>query len=98
MPRSQKGPPDKGTAEKKNIEGIISVNRRGTGYVAFPLAEGALKPAAGAKKEREDIEIENNDLMGALNGDVVEVSLKGLFPRPKGSIVRVVRRAKETFV
>lgn len=53
-----------------------------------------------AKKgeEAKDIEIRNEDLAGALNGDMVEVELTGLFPRPRGIVKKVVARAKEEFV
>lgn len=95
MPQKKSGRPEGSRPAKKNIEGVIQINRRGTGYVAWP---DTAKPAAGAKKEKEDIEIENTDLSGALNGDTVEVALKGLFPRPKGNVTRVVSRSKETFV
>lgn len=79
--------------EKKLISGIVQINRRGTGYVAWPMDE-----RAAAKKEKEDIEIANEHLRGALNGDTVEVELAGLFPRPKGKVVKVSARAKENFV
>jgi len=95
MVSSKRPGPIAGSAEKKNIEGVIQVNRRGTGYVAFPIAEGALK---GKPDKGQDIEIENPNLLGALNGDIVEVELKGLFPRPNGIVTRVVSRSKETFV
>ncbi len=78
---------------KKHIEGIISVNRRGIGYLAFdPTA------VKGAPKATEDIEIPNEALKGALNGDTVEVELTGLFPRPKGKVIKIAERAKEEFV
>lgn len=46
----------------------------------------------------EDIEIQLNDLSGALNGDTVEVAVHTLYPRPKGKVVKVVSRAKIEFV
>ncbi len=49
-------------------------------------------------KEHEDIEISNEHLRGALNGDTVEVELKELFPRPKGAVIKITARAKEDFV
>jgi ribonuclease R len=80
-------------ATKKHIEGIISVNRRGAGYLAFdPTA------VKGAPKSTEDIEITNELLKGALKGDTVEVELTGLFPRPKGKVIKIVERAKEEFI
>lgn len=81
----------KDTSGKKKVSGIIEITRRGVGYVPF-----AEKFATG--KELEDIEVETKDLAGALNGDEVEVIIKGLFPRPRGRVVRVVARAKENFV
>jgi ribonuclease R len=75
---------------KKHITGIIHTNRRGVGYLAWPLEEAA--------KHKDDIEIVNELLKGALNGDTVEVELTGLFPRPKGKVVTVVSRLKEEFV
>src|SRR6185437_11551218 len=75
---------------KKRITGVVSVNRRGTGYLAWPLEEAA--------KHKDDIEIANESLKGALNGDTVEVELTGLFPRPKGKVAHVLERAKEEFV
>jgi ribonuclease R len=73
---------------KKHITGIIQITRKGVGYLPFE---------ASAKKG-EDIEIQTENLSGALNGDTVEVELKGLFPRPKGRVVKVVERAKTEFV
>lgn len=49
-------------------------------------------------KTLEDIEINKEDLGGALNGDTVEVELGGLFPRPKGKVVRILERSKLEFV
>jgi ribonuclease R len=74
----------KSTKEKKTISGIIEITRRGVGYVPF--------------EKHEDIEIQPKDLRGALNGDTVEVELKRLFPRPSGTVKKVVARAKEEFV
>ncbi len=77
----------KGHIQKKPVEGIVQVNRRGTGYVAWP-----------DDKEKEDIEIQNEKLMGALNGDMVSVELTGLFPRPSGKVIKIVERNKTEFV
>lgn len=77
--------------QKKPVEGPISVNRRGVGYLSFPLT-------ADLKKEQDDIEIENNQLLGALNGDTVQVEVISLFPRPKGKVVKIIERVKEEFV
>jgi len=78
------------SAPKKHIEGIVSVNRRGVGFLSWPEDEKA--------KHKDDIEIANDYLVGALNGDTVEVELTGLFPRPKGKVVQILHRAKDEFV
>lgn len=78
---------DKDKKAKKLVSGVIDITRKGVGYVSWP-----------EDPEKEDIEIRTEDLGGALNQDTVEVSLSGLFPRPKGKVVRVVTRAKEEFV
>ncbi len=70
--------------QKKSLAGIVQVTRKGIGYVPF--------------ENNQDIEIEKNNLLGALNGDTVEVMLSGLFPRPKGSVVKIISRIKEEFV
>lgn len=72
------------TTPSKTIFGIIQITRKGVGYVPY--------------EKHDDIEIENVNLRGALNGDTVEVKLKGLFPRPKGTVVKITARAKEEFV
>jgi ribonuclease R len=89
MPRGQSA----GRTEpaKKHITGVIQITRKGVGYLAFPIIEGS-------KKEQEDVEIQTEQLAGALDGDTVEAELTGLFPRPKGKVVKVVSRAKEDFV
>lgn len=79
--------PVKDKNEKKLVSGVIDITRKGTGYVSWP-----------DDAEKEDIEIETNNLNGALNKDTVEVSLSGLFPRPKGKVVKIITRAKEEFV
>jgi len=88
MPRSSKKGPH--TGPKKQVTGTIQTNRRGVGYLAWPIEEAA--------KHKDDIEVSNEHLHGALNGDTVEVEVIGLFPRPKGKVVKVVSRAKEEFV
>jgi len=98
MPQRKHGRPAKPGGpqthiQKKHIEGIVQINRRGTGYLPWPLEE-----KAASSKEKEDIEIPNANLRGALNGDTVEVELTGLFPRPKGRVHRVIERARREFV
>lgn len=75
----------------------------------WPLAEGEVF-VKGSPKEKEDIEFDVRDLAGALNGDEVEVELRGLVtprvfrgqaskpPRMSGKVVRVISRAKTEFV
>ena len=91
MPRRNQGAPRKPQGSKKPVEGIISVNRRGTGYLPWPLDTTRGKP-------EEDIEIDARNLAGALNGDTVAVELGKLFPRPAGKVVRIIERAKTEFV
>lgn len=75
----------------------------------WPLADGVVA-VKGAPKEKEDIEIDTRDLGGALNGDEVEVELRG-FIQPRafrgqaakpahatGTVVRVISRVKTEFV
>jgi ribonuclease R len=88
MPRGPRGGGK--AAPKKYITNVIQLTRKAVGYVAFPIDE--------AKPDQKDIEIYPEHLKGALNGDTVEVELTGLFPRPKGKVVKVVSRAKEEFV
>jgi ribonuclease R len=87
MPRRPSGAPRSAAGAKKPVEGIIQVTRRGVGYMPWP-----------GQPDKEDIELETRNLGGALNGDTVAVELSGLFPRPKGKVVRIVERAKTEFV
>lgn len=75
----------------------------------WPLADGAVA-VKGAPKEKEDIEIDARDLAGALNGDEVDVEVKGLSlfrgrpgkpsntTRMAGRVVKIRTRAKTNFV
>ncbi len=94
------GAPQVHTQKKYTTKGIIQINRRGTGYLAWPLED-----KAASKKEKEDIEIPNEHLRGALNGDTVEVELAGLSHgfrgvpgRFQGRVVKIIERAKTEFV
>ncbi len=72
---------------KKELSGILSVNARGVGYLR------------SLDKTKEDIEIQNNNLNTALNGDTVTVlplPAKGK-ERPAGKVVSVEKRAKKVF-
>ncbi|MFA6445869.1 MAG: ribonuclease R [Candidatus Paceibacterota bacterium] len=75
------------TGTSKILEGIISVNGRGLGFVDVEGYE-------------EDIAIEARDMNTALQGDTVKLSLlsshKG--EQPKGKILEVSTRAKRQFV
>jgi len=73
--------------QKKHIQGVVQVNRRGVGYLKW-----------ADEPEKDDIEIQNNLLGGALNGDTIEVELTGLFPRPTGKVVKLIERSKTEFV
>jgi len=87
--------PDAKPETKKRVTGIIQLTRKATGYVVWP--------------EHEDIEIETANLMGALNGDEVEVEVRGMrLPRgkaalrapmrPHGVVAKVISRARAEFV
>ena len=72
----------------KTIQGIISVNSRGTGFVED-------------EKTEDDIEIPPESLNCALHKDEVEIRLTGkrsLRERRLAEVVRVVKRARERFV
>jgi len=87
---------DTGLQEKQPIVGIISVNRRGVGYVKWPVETPQSPEKSAAPKD--DIEIAPEHLAGALHNDTVEVLLTGMFPRPKGKVQKVVERARTEFV
>src|SRR5688572_14245894 len=70
---------------KKLIAGIVEVTRKGTGYLPWETG-------------KEDVEIFQEKLNGALNGDQVEVELLSLHPRPRGRVKKIVERAKTEFV
>ncbi len=100
MPRGSNQPPRKSEGPKKRIEGVVQVNRRGTGYLPWPLDE-----RVSTKLEREDLEIPTEHLKGALNGDVVEAEVIGLGRgfrgkpgRMQATVIRIKERAKTEFV
>lgn len=72
---------------KTEVEGIISINRRGTGFVAHTDFD-------------DDIEISNRHLNTALNGDTVAVKVLPHQPgkRVNGEITKVVSRDRTNFV
>src|SRR5258708_5559135 len=73
------------------VQGIVQITRKGVGYLPWPRE-------AGSTKELEDIEIQTENLGGALNGDTVLVEGVGTKPRPQGKVIKVESRAKTEFV
>jgi len=73
--------------ENSNIEGQITVSRRGVGYVPNEAFE-------------EDIEIQNDYINTALNRDTVEIALlpKVEGERLRGEVTKIIKRAKTQFV
>ena len=84
---------------KNKFIGRLSVNTKGTGFVAWPEEEVAALAAAG-KPEPADLQIDNRDLKGALHGDEVEVEHTGenKWGKPAGKVVAIVKRVKTQFV
>lgn len=98
---------DNKDSTKANITGSISITAKGIGYIATIDDP--------ARDRSTDVEIDNEKLNTALNGDEVEVKLLGKVkvpvfgnkngagakPKPdreKGEVVRVITRARESFV
>ena len=83
--------PQKGTQKPSNsITGRISTTRKGAGYIDDP------------DPRKDSIYIEENTLNTAMNGDLVEVkvsqkNIRGV-KTPVGQIIKIVERAKDTFV
>ncbi len=75
------------TPNNKAISGILSVNARGIGFLR------------SIDKSKEDIEIQNNNLNTALNGDTVLVTIlpSRKNERTAGKVVSIEKRAKKTF-
>ena len=72
----------------KTLSGTLQVTRSGVGFL---LQEGEL----------EDIFIGPSNLGKALNGDMVEVRLRGRSKRsgrPEGEVVKVLQRSQTQFV
>lgn len=71
----------------KEIDGVISINTRGRGYVSTEVAG-------------DDIEIESRFLGTALNGDQVLVKIKNKTQsgKQRGAVTRVLNRARMQFV
>ena len=88
MPQGKRRPhTHKQAGPKKTVQGVLQLTRKAVGYVAWP-----------EQPDKEDIEIRPEQLSGALNGDIVEVEVTALFPRPKGRVVMLVSRARDEFV
>jgi len=73
--------------QNKVLSGVLSVNARGTGYLK------------SVDKEKEDIEIQNNNLNTALNGDTVSVVILPTQKnkRVSGKVLSIEKRVKKTF-
>ncbi|MEK7567894.1 MAG: ribonuclease R [Patescibacteria group bacterium] len=72
--------------KQKNLEGIITITSKGSGYVAIP-------------DFKEDVEIPEGKTGTAFHGDVVLIkTLPKTHRRLQGEVVNVVTRKKETFV
>lgn len=79
---------EKHTGEKTRIIGAISLNLKGVGFVSTDLF-------------KEDVEIQTAFLNTALNKDEVEVLIHPTFSRqkrPLGEVLKVIKRAKDSFV
>ncbi len=74
----------------EHLIGKIAVSGKGIGYFKIP----------GQEEGTEDIEIDNTVLNTALNGDEVEIALlpRVSGERLKAEVVRIIVRARETFV
>ncbi len=76
---------------QRNLEGIISINSKGVGYVNTTGEKN--------KNKGDDIEIDFKHLNTALHGDKVSISLypKGQ-GRLSGEVIDILSRAKNSFV
>jgi ribonuclease R len=88
-------------SEAKTYEGPIEVSRRGIGFFKLPVPEG-MDPKS---KERPDILIPADQIMGAFPGDTVKVEETGTVmdvktraSRASGKVIEILARAHETFV
>jgi ribonuclease R len=72
--------------KKIELEGVISVNNKGMGYVSL-------------ENKEIDIEIDSENLNTALNGDLVKIKLLSKkYGRETGEVVDIISRAKNGFV
>jgi ribonuclease R len=81
--------------KNKAMSGVLSVNSRGVGY--FKLRDKDF--ISKNPKEVKDIEIQNNNLNTALNGDTVLVSIISdrRSSRVNGKVIKIEKRAKKVF-
>ncbi len=79
----------------KAMSGILSINSRGVGYFKLLDKDFITKNP----KEKKDIEIQNNNLNTALNGDTVLISLVSdrRSSRINGKVIKIEKRAKNVF-
>ena len=72
---------------RRNVQGIISISRRGTGYVRSSHYD-------------EDIEIRRESLNTALNGDLVDIVIvkKNDRGRLQGEVTSIIERSRNEFV
>ena len=72
---------------RRNVQGIIAISRRGTGYVRSSHFD-------------EDIEIRRESLNTALNGDLVDIVIvkKSDKGRLRGEVTTIIERSREEFV
>ena len=74
--------------EKSKITGTISLNSKGVGFVSTDLF-------------KEDIEIQTTSLNTAMNKDEVEILIHPAMSRQKrhlGEVLKIIKRAKDSFV
>lgn len=82
LKRGRIGPPD----QLNVIVGDISINRSGTGFLAYEGGD-------------EDLVIRTYDLLTALDGDRVMVRRKGTSGgRPSGQVIKIIERPKRNIV
>jgi ribonuclease R len=85
--------------KKYTVTGTISTTQKGVGFVDMPDASG--KKSKKVDRD-ESVHIEVGFLNTALNGDIVEVSVQekkvGGKTEKEGEVIKVISRARETFV
>lgn len=71
-------------APGRTITGVADLTKSGAIYVASPNSD-------------RDIFVHERNTNGALNGDLVKVSIKNFKGRPEGTIVEILKRSQESF-